>query len=166
MIIRIFAASFKNEVKMKYKKTEGNFYANKVRLFQNEYNGISLEEFCKAERVSYEKMCHCLGRQVSYRKPTYKKPKPFLENAPEAQGEVLPVMELKPLVIDFPKEVSQDESKEVSPESRPTSVAVETKQKTLSGISIRIGGKIDLGIKTCDVSTLVSLIKEMEVSLC
>ena len=52
---------------MKNQKKEGSFYAGKVRLFLNEYGGIDLEEFCKAERVSYTKMCHCLGRP-SYRK--------------------------------------------------------------------------------------------------
>ena len=35
------------------KKKEGGFYASKVRLFLNEYDGIPLEEFCKAEKVSY-----------------------------------------------------------------------------------------------------------------
>ena len=53
---------------MQNQKTEGSFYAAKVRLFLNEYGGIDLEEFCKAERVSDTKMCHCLGRS-SYRKP-------------------------------------------------------------------------------------------------
>ena len=38
------------------KKKEGGFYASKVRLFLNEYDGIPLEEFCKAEKVSYNKM--------------------------------------------------------------------------------------------------------------
>lgn len=54
---------------IKNQNKEGNFYASKVRLFFNEYGGIDLEEFCKAERVSYTKMCHCLGR------PSYCKPK-------------------------------------------------------------------------------------------
>ena len=34
------------------KKKEGGFYASKVRLFLNEYDGIPLEEFCKAEKSS------------------------------------------------------------------------------------------------------------------
>ena len=41
------------------KKKEGGFYASKVRLFLNEYDGISLEEFCKVEKVSYSKMLNC-----------------------------------------------------------------------------------------------------------
>ena len=42
---------------MNRKNKEGDFYASKVRLFLNEYGGINLEEFCKADRVSYSKMC-------------------------------------------------------------------------------------------------------------
>lgn len=53
---------------MKNQKSEGCFYTSKVRLFFNEYGGINLEEFCKAERVSYTQMCHCFSRP-SYRKP-------------------------------------------------------------------------------------------------
>jgi len=33
------------------KKKEGGIYASKARLFLNEYDGIPLEEFCKAEKV-------------------------------------------------------------------------------------------------------------------
>lgn len=51
------------------KNKEGSFYASKVHLFLNEYDGEDLQEFCKAENVSYSKMCHCLGR------PAYRKPK-------------------------------------------------------------------------------------------
>ena len=36
------------------KKKEGGFYASKVRLFLNEYDGISLEEFCKADDLDLE----------------------------------------------------------------------------------------------------------------
>jgi|GEM_PF-3945128 len=35
------------------KKKEGVFYASKVRLFLNEYDGIPLEEFCKAEEQQF-----------------------------------------------------------------------------------------------------------------
>lgn len=47
---------------MNNKKKKGSFYASKVRLFLNEYDGINLEEFCQIERVSYIKMCNCLFR--------------------------------------------------------------------------------------------------------
>ncbi len=52
---------------MNRKKKEGVFYASKVRLFLNEYGGSHPEEFCRAERISYSKMCNCMGRP-SYRK--------------------------------------------------------------------------------------------------
>ena len=41
---------------MKNQKKEGSFYAAKVRLFLNEYGGIDLEEFCKAD-VSVTPRC-------------------------------------------------------------------------------------------------------------
>ena len=50
---------------MNLKNKERSYYASKVRLFLNEYGGIDLQEFCKAEKVSYTKMCHCLGRPNS-----------------------------------------------------------------------------------------------------
>lgn len=49
------------------KKKEGGFYASKVRLFLNEYDGISLEEFCKAERVSYNKMLSQIKKTLTWR---------------------------------------------------------------------------------------------------
>ena len=49
---------------MNLKNKEGSYYASKVRLFLNEYGGIDLQEFCKAEKVSYTKMCHCQGRYL------------------------------------------------------------------------------------------------------
>ncbi len=85
------------------KKKEGGFYASKVRLFLNEYDGIPLEEFCKAEKVSYSKMLNCLGRTnhqyhpVS--KPKNSKPaKPVIPEEPQ-----LPTLELKELVVDMPE---------------------------------------------------------------
>ena len=49
---------------MNLKNKEGNYDASKVRLFLNKYCGINLQEFCKAEKVSYTKMCHCQGRYL------------------------------------------------------------------------------------------------------
>ena len=56
------------------KKKEGGFYASKTRQFLNEYDGIPLEEFCKAEKVSYNKMLNCLGR-TNYQYRPVTKPK-------------------------------------------------------------------------------------------
>lgn len=44
------------------KKKEGGFYVSKARQFLNEYNGIHLDAFSKAKKVSYNKMHNCLGR--------------------------------------------------------------------------------------------------------
>ena len=67
---------------MIYKKKEGGFYASKVRLFLNEYDGVPLEEFCKAEGVSYSKMLNCLGWQ-SVQRPSVpsKRPRKSVEKA-------------------------------------------------------------------------------------
>ena len=84
------------------KKKEGGFYASKVRLFLNEYDGIPLEEFCKAEKVSYSKMLNCLGR-TNYQYHPVSKPKsdkPAKSVNPEKPQ--LPSLELKELVIDMP----------------------------------------------------------------
>lgn len=51
---------------------EGGFYATKVRLFLNEYGGDNLADFCRSEKVSYPKMCHCLGPPLTERTPANK----------------------------------------------------------------------------------------------
>ena len=84
------------------KKKEGGFYASKVRLFLNEYDGIPLEEFCKAEKVSYSKMLNCLGR-TNYQYHPVGKPKSDIKAvAPDMP--LLPSLELKELVVDQPDE--------------------------------------------------------------
>ena len=84
------------------KKKEGGFYASKVRLFLNEYDGIPLEEFCKAEKVSYNKMLNCLGRTNHQYHPVNKPKitKPVKEVT--AGNPLLPTLELKELVVDMP----------------------------------------------------------------
>ena len=131
---------------MKNQKKEGSFYAAKVRLFLNEYGGIDLEEFCKAERVSYTKMCHCLGR------PSYRKPKDNPSNEPistthESSVSALPELELKPLVIDMP----------VNPDT-PTPI--------FNKVRILLGSRFEISLGQCDIRQLVCLMKEMEVQLC
>ena len=131
---------------MKTQKKEGSFYAAKVRLFLNEYGGIDLEEFCKAERVSYTKMCHCLGR------PSYRKPKdnPSNESASivkEASASVLPELALKPLVIDMA--------------DKPESPSV-----VFGKVRIHLGSRFEINLGECDIRQLVCLMKEMEVQLC
>ena len=86
------------------KKKEGGFYASKVRLFLNEYDGIPLEEFCKAEKVSYSKMLNCLGRTNHQYHPVGKPKSDKPIKAVEPDRPLLPDLELKELVIDKPGE--------------------------------------------------------------
>ena len=46
---------------MSNKNREGSYYAAKVRLFLNEYDGIDLEEFCKAEQALKKKVFFILS---------------------------------------------------------------------------------------------------------
>lgn len=131
---------------MKSQKKEGSFYAAKVRLFLNEYGGIDLEEFCKVERVSYTKMCHCLGR------PSYRKPKNHPSNESvaivhEDSTSVLPKLDLKPLVVDM-------------------SVQCDTPSPTFSKVRIQLGSRFEISLGQCEIRQLVCLMKEMEVQLC
>ena len=128
---------------------EGGFYAAKVRLFLNEYGGENLEEFCEAEKVSYKKMCNCLGRP-SYRKSSVKQPtKPSFPSLDDSQV----VAEIKPLVIDRQYEKSQ----------HPQSLQSVT--DTLSNVTVRLR-HTELHIASCSAHTMVSFLKEMEAALC
>ena len=171
------------------KKKEGGFYASKAKLFLNEYDGISLEEFCKAERVSYSKMLNCLGRTNHQYHPLCKStsdkaPKAAIErtqnhacmsSAEREQARVnlkavtpdkplLPSLELKELVFDQPdgKEKNEEELSRVtliSSKPKPTKVL-----HLIENVSISINSRIGVNIGKCDVTTLSALIREMEVS--
>ena len=144
------------------KKKEGGFYASKVRLFLNEYDGIPLEEFCKAEKVSYSKMLNCLGR-TNYQYHPVSKPKsdkPAKSVNPEKPQ--LPSLELKELVIDMPneQELGKEELSRVTlVKPKPTKALC-----LIENVSISINDRIGVNIGKCDVSTLSALIREMEVS--
>ena len=145
------------------KKKEGGFYASKVRLFLNEYDGIPLEEFCKAEKVSYGKMLNCLGRTNHQYHPVNKPQiaKPVKEVT--ADNPLLPTLELKELVVDMPSapEKSYEDSSRVALISNPKPTKV---SHLIENISISINDRIGVSIGKCDVTTLSALIREMEVS--
>jgi hypothetical protein len=144
------------------KKKEGGFYASKVRLFLNEYDGIPLEEFCKAENVSYSKMLNCLGR-TSYQYRPIGKPKsdkPSKAAAPSTPQ--LPTLELKELVVDKP-DVGERCGEELSGVSQPRRPNPTRVLRLIEDINIRINDRIGVSIGSCDVSTLSALIREMEV---
>lgn len=148
---------------MNLKNKEGSYYASKVRLFLNEYGGIDLQEFCKAEKVSYTKMCHCLGR------PSYRKPKEH-PSSEECYGKqesdsVLPVIDLQPLVIDKPDDLSRSH-REVSTVTKDRQKQEPGSRGILSDVTLTLSGRLDVRIGSCEVRTLVTLMKEMEVTLC
>ena len=127
------------------KKKEGGFYASKARLFLNEYDGIPLEEFCKAEKVSYSKMLNCLGRTNHQYHPVNKPQiaKPVKEVT--ADNPLLPSLELKELVIDKPGE--QEPAKEDL--SRLTLIKPQATKvlRVIENISISINDRIGVSIQ-------------------
>lgn len=146
---------------MNIKKKEGGFYAAKVRLFLNEYNGISLEEFCRVENVSYTKMCNCLGR-ASYQKQETS-PKVETQEVLAEQPDVeLPQMELRPLVFDSPCEDAVEQATCVIPQSDKAS----SNSGYLNNVRLKTAGNIEITVPKCPVKVLVSLLKEMEGLTC
>ena len=129
-------------------KKEGEYYSQMVRRYKNEYGGKNLQEFCIKEKVSYTKMLHCL-RNDSYRKPQHQSEVQF-----EAPG-------LMPLVVDPPL---QDNSS-VPAESNVKPYGQKHRQEVTRAVFCLTSG-IRLRLHGCDVSTLVSMIKEMEGTLC
>ena len=126
-------------------KEEGKYYASLVRKYRTEYKSKNLQGFCRDQKVSYNKMLHCL-RNDSYRKPKAEVPRVRAE-----QG-------LHPLVID---NVAQP-----APRSFSNSQAISSGDLMLKDIELSFGAKASLHIGSCSKSALVSLIKEMEGVLC
>ena len=129
-----------------YKNREGNFYASNVRMYLNEYGGVNLEEFCKAEGVSYQKMCNSLGR------PSYRKPSNEVQTVPKP-SEVFEQSSLKPLIVDSPS--ANSEKPKVSFKEN----------HILTDATIRFDG-IELHLGSCGVSTMVSLLRGLEAVSC
>ena len=144
------------------KKKEGGFYASKDRLFLNEYDGIPLEEFCKAEKVSYSKMLNCLGRTNHQYHPVNKPQiaKPVKEVTTD--NPLLPTLELKELVVDMPE--GQEPNKEDLSRVSLIKPKLTKVSHLIENISISINSRIGVNIGKCDVTTLSALIREMEVS--
>ena len=145
------------------KKKEGGFYASKARLFLNEYDGIPLEEFCKAEKVSYSKMLNCLGRTNRQYHPVSKPKSDKPEKTVVPDKPQLPALELKKLVIDMPDDKQEPIKDDLSrvPLIKPKAAKA---LRLIENISISINDRIGVSIGKCDVSTLSALIREMEVS--
>ena len=123
---------------------EGKYYASMVRKFRTEYKSKNLHGFCKEQKVSYTKMLHCL-RDDSYRKP---KAEPTSDT--EEFG-------LHPLVVEA----------EDNAVMKPSSPSVNSfDDMLLDDVELSYGTKVSLHIGSCSKSALVSLIKEMEATLC
>jgi len=125
-------------------KEEGAFYADMMKKFRSEYGSKNLIKFCRKQKVSYNKMLHCL-RGDSYQSPT----------EPSAEDEDLECS-LHPLVVDPPLKPSNPSTLEMAGKPLPT----------LGDVEIALGGRITFKIKSCSPSLLVALMKEMEVGLC
>ena len=123
---------------------EGKYYASMVRKFRTEYKSKNLHGFCKDQKVSYTKMLHCL-RNDSYRKTSAR-----LECPDGEQG-------LHPLVVEPADSIVMEQS------ALPVEQDVDL---LLDDIELNFGSKISLHIGSCSKSALVSLIKEMEGTLC
>lgn len=133
---------------------EGKYYASMVRKYRSEYGGKDLTRFCREQKLSYTKMLHCL-RNDSYRRME----SPIdesIDNTAEVDNQE--EIGLHPLVID-----GQDEVKEAT-EDMPKSVSSK-RESWLGNVDIMFG-KIRVRIGRCSKSDLVSLIKEMEETVC
>ena len=142
------------------KKKEGGFYASKARLFLNEYDGISLEEFCKAEKVSYSKMLNCLGRTNRQYHPVSKPKSDKPEKTVIPDKPQLPALELKELVIDMPDDKQELIKEDLSRVPLIKSKATKT-PRIIENISISINDRIGVNIGKCDVTTLSALWRKM-----
>lgn len=126
-------------------KEEDKYYVSMVRKFRTEYKSKNLHGFSREQKVSYNKMLHCL-RNDSYRKPKAEAPRVRAE-----QG-------LHPLVID---NVAPQVSRSSSHDQFTSSDDL-----LLKDIELSFGSRASLHIGSCSKSALVSLIKEMEGALC
>ena len=146
---------------MNIKKKEGGFYASKVRQYLNEYSGIDLMDFCRAERVSYSKMCNCLGLSP-YSKSSGSRRQ---DSLPEASP-MLPELELAPLVVDVPSycdcgSAASRSSKDVY--DRPSTGA---DGRGLLDIRIQTPGGTNVFVSGCSVGSFVRIIRELEARPC
>ena len=123
---------------------EGKYYASMVREFRTEYKSKNLHGFCKEQKVSYTKMLHRL------RNDSYRKPSAMPVSSDEEQG-------FHPLVVEPADSVA------IEPAVLPVGQDVDL---LLDGIDLTVRSKISLHIDSCSKSALVSLIKEMEGTLC
>lgn len=123
---------------------EGKYYASMVRKFRTEYKSKNLHVFCKDQKVSYTKMIHCL------RDDSYRKPKAEPASGSGEQG-------LHPLVVETGNNANIETG---------NPILESYDDMMLDDVELSYGTKVSLHIGSCSRSALVSLIKEMEATLC
>ncbi|MCF2660432.1 hypothetical protein JQM83_14765 [Parabacteroides distasonis] len=77
----------------------------------------------------------------------------------------MPVIDLQPLVIDKPDDSSRSH-REVSTVTKDRQKQEPGSRGILSDVTLTLSGRLDVRIGSCEVRTLVTLMKEMEVTLC
>ena len=141
---------------MNRKTKKGTFTSPRFASFLMN-GGINLQEFCKAERVSYSKRCNCPGG-FSYRKPSASPGKQETEETPD----LLPNIEIHPLVVDAPKETDHCEQTSVLLTSREQ----KSSSSGFSDVVLHFGKSLVIKIGNCSARSLATFMKEMEVKPC
>ena len=111
-----------------YIKEEGKYDASLIRKYRTEYKSKNLQGFCRDQKVSYNKMLHCL-RNDSYRKPK--------TEAPQVKAE----QGLHPLVID--------NVAPWAPRTRTTNQVTTSGDLMLKDIELSLGARASLHIGSC-----------------
>lgn len=158
-------------------KEEGKYYVSMVRKFREEYNSKGLWQFCKDQKVSYNKMLHCL-KSDSYRKPHPRSRRVSHEEV----SQLLPlVIETRPVSpnghdVDMPVEQKVETlagRKVKTPVEKKMGMPSEKKQEigaadiaVLENVELNVSSRLSLRIGNCSSKDLVSLIKELEGGLC
>lgn len=117
-------------------KKEGEYYSQMVRRYKDEYGGKNLRDFCIKEKVSFNKMLHCL-RNDSYRKPKQAR----IIKSEKEQG-------IHPLVID-------GMSHESHIDLLPSDNSKMQQAIQISQVEISLSSKIHVNLHGCSVKTLI-----------
>lgn len=102
-------------------------------------------------------MCNCLGRP-SYRKPSASPRQPEVEES----GNLLPNIDLQPLVVDSPKATDGCEQTSVL----LTSKVQKLSSSVFSDVVLHFGKGLVINIGNCSAKSLATFMKEMEVKPC
>lgn len=158
-------------------KEERKYYVSMVRKFREEYNSKCLWQLCKDQKVSYNKMLHCL-KSDSHRKPqpcprqaSHSKDPQLLslviETPLESQSVHTVDMAAEQKVgqpVDLKQETSVDKKLEMASEKKQEKGAAGI--SVLENVELNVSSRLSLRIGSCNSKELVSLINELESGLC